>query len=112
MDELITVYARNVRNKRQELDMSQEEFGSLVGISTQTVSAIENCKHFPSYKKLVKISEVLKVHPARLLIGDSEILTVEDTDLKYILVETFKNLTPKQRDLALKFTRFIAEEDV
>jgi len=110
MSELKHDFGANVRARRLQLgNMSQDILAEKSNISAQTISSIENGKHYPSYNVLVRIAKALKTHPAKLMVGDSDIWTIEDKELQYVLVEAFKNLTPKQREVALKLVGSLAE---
>ncbi len=112
MFDFIKDFAANVKKQRINLGMNQENLADASFVSVQTISSIENAKHFPSYKKLVNISKALQLHPAQLLISNSEFWNIEDKELQYVLVEAFKNLTPKQREIALKLVQTVSELDV
>ena len=112
MFDFIKDFAANVKKQRINLGMNQENLADASFVSVQTISSIENAKHFPSYKKLVNISKSLQLHPAQLLISNSEFWNIEDKELQYVLVEAFKNLTPKQREIALKLVQTVSELDV
>ena len=112
MYDFIKDFAVNVKQQRIKFGMNQENLANASFVSVQTISSIENAKHFPSYKILVNISKALKLHPAQLLIGHSEFWNIEDKELQYVLVEAFKNLTPKQREIALKLVQTVSELDV
>jgi putative transcriptional regulator len=49
-----------VREKREEMDLTQQELGDLVGVSRQTVYYIEKGDYNPSLILAFKISDVLK----------------------------------------------------
>ena len=107
--EVINDFATNVKKQRKKLAMSQEELANKADVSRQTISSIENAKHFPTYNSL---SNALQVHPAQLLIGNCEFWNTEDKELQFVLVQAFKDLTPKQREIALHLVRSISEIDI
>ncbi|TXT64382.1 MAG: hypothetical protein BAJALOKI3v1_220046 [Promethearchaeota archaeon] len=49
-----------VREKREEMDLTQQELGDLVGVSRQTIYYIEKGDYNPSLILAFKISDVLK----------------------------------------------------
>lgn len=112
MSEFLQDFANNLKKRRMELNLKQAQLAEKAGVTVQTISSIENAKHFPAYKKLIRISAALQVHPAQLIIGDSECWNIEDKELQYILVEQFKHLSPKQRAIALKLVQSISELDI
>lgn len=46
-----------LKKLRKQLDLSQEEFGEIVGVQKSHISLIENGKSFPSRKMMEKVSE-------------------------------------------------------
>lgn len=50
----------NIRVNRATNKISQEELAKMVGVSRQTINAIENNKYFPSLELGLKLSKVLK----------------------------------------------------
>jgi transcriptional regulator with XRE-family HTH domain len=60
-----------VRMQRARLDLSQTELGRKVGVSTNTISAIEADKHEPRVSHLKALAKVLGVKVSYLL-GEDE----------------------------------------
>lgn len=58
-----------IRKKREELKISQEELASLVGLSTQHISNVENAKTRIGLEKLVGIANVFGCSVDELLCG-------------------------------------------
>lgn len=112
MLEVINDFATNVKKQRKKLAMSQEELANKADVSIQTISSIENARHFPTYNKLIRLSNALQVHPAQLLIENCEFRNTEDKELHFVLVQAFKDLTPKQREIALHLVRSISEINI
>jgi putative transcriptional regulator len=50
----------NIREKRQELALTQQDLARLVGVSRQTINAIETGKFDPSLSLAFKLSTVFK----------------------------------------------------
>ena len=50
-----------IRGLRKAMNMSQEEFGRLVGVSRQTINSLENGKYDPSLPLAFKLAEVFDV---------------------------------------------------
>ena len=49
-----------IRYLRQELGMSQKEVGEIVGVTRQTINALENSRYNPSLLVAYRITKVLK----------------------------------------------------
>lgn len=54
---------KTVRELRNTLGLSQEEFGAKLGVSQEAIAKLEKNLHKPSYKTLHKIIEVFRVNP-------------------------------------------------
>lgn len=50
----------SIRERRQELALTQQELARLVGVSRQTINAIETGKFDPSLSLAFKLSSVFK----------------------------------------------------
>ena len=59
MRDLKTQFGLRVRQIRDELDKTQEEFAELLGISVDFLSLIERGRNAPSFKKLERMSRGL-----------------------------------------------------
>lgn len=66
MDMRVLVGA-NVRRRRVELDMTQEELAVAAGLSQQYISGLERGQRNPTVVTLWELSRPLKVLPADLL---------------------------------------------
>lgn len=58
----------NVRNERKKINMTQENLAILIGVSRQTINAIETEKYNPSVLLALKLSKILKVSVDELFI--------------------------------------------
>lgn len=58
----------NVRHERKKINMTQEHLAVLIGVSRQTINAIETEKYNPSVLLALKLSDVLKVSVNELFI--------------------------------------------
>ncbi len=54
------VINNRVRECRKELNLTQENLAELLGISRQTINAIENKKYNPSLELALKMGKVFK----------------------------------------------------
>lgn len=62
----------NIRVNRATNKISQEELAKMVGVSRQTINAIENNKYFPSLELGLELSKVLKCSVNELFSLDEE----------------------------------------
>lgn len=66
-------FAENIRAIRRRMELSQEEFGRLIGCSQDTISGYENgTGGVPRTDNLIAICEILGVSPNDLLGWDQE----------------------------------------
>ena len=63
-----------IKKRRNELSLSQEELAEKVYVSRQTISNWENDKSYPDVNSLVLLSEVFNVSIDNLIKGDIEII--------------------------------------
>jgi putative transcriptional regulator len=62
----------NIRVNRATNKISQDDLAKLVGVSRQTINAIENNKYYPSLELGLKLSEILKCSVNELFSLDEE----------------------------------------
>ena len=70
MRDLKAQFGLRVRQIRDELDKTQEEFAELLGISVDFLSLIERGRNAPSFKKLERMSRGLRKPVAYLFTFD------------------------------------------
>lgn len=61
----------SIRERRQELSLTQQELAGLVGVSRQTINAIETGKFDPSLSLAFRLSTVFK-EPVEILFQPTE----------------------------------------
>jgi DNA-binding XRE family transcriptional regulator len=61
--------AERLTAQRLRVAMTQMELATLAGVDRKTINRIENEHFSPSIETLLRLATVLKVTPARLLIG-------------------------------------------
>ena len=61
--------AERLTAQRLKVAMTQLELATLAGVDRKTINRIENEHFSPSIETLLRLATVLKVTPARLLIG-------------------------------------------
>lgn len=65
--DLVTIFAENVRTKRVEKQLTQEELGEKAGISTSYVSMLERGQRSPPLETVEGVAKALGVKPVSLL---------------------------------------------
>ena len=87
---------QRVRKRRSALQITQQELASILGITSQHVSAIEKDKWSPSLTLLPKLGEALGVSVDYLLSGKEGVIT--DT---VPAIKADKMLDPKRKKLLI-----------
>ncbi|MBQ7173725.1 MAG: helix-turn-helix transcriptional regulator [Clostridia bacterium] len=71
-----------IRDKREDLDLSQREMAKLIPMNQSNYSKIERNLQEPSLEQLRRICEILNLDPRYLLdLGNAEFLSPADTKL-------------------------------
>ena len=66
-EEIRKLFGLKLREYRKSKNLTQEQLAELVDMDTQHYCKIENGLHFPSFKNLLKLSDVLEVKIDTLL---------------------------------------------
>ena len=81
-------FGKTLKERRSQLDLTQQEVAKKLYISRQTISNWENGKSYPDLDMLIKISDVYHVSIDSLLKGDQELKKSLDTQkLESILLQ-------------------------
>lgn len=102
-----------IKDRRNELGLSQNEVYELTGISTGNLTGIENGKSAPSAKATIKLSEALHCSTDWILKGDSLILEKKELEEEIQQYECSKEIIGeriKSRRTELKYTQKYVEE--
>lgn len=96
-------FGNKVKKLRKTKKLSQEEFASLVGLSPNHISKIENNKLIPYANAIKKISEVLNVSTDYLLFDDvpknTDLTRFNDSELIDVMFKV-DELSEKDREAA------------
>jgi len=65
--ELCAIFRENLRARRRELGLTQEELASLMKVDQAYVSDLERGKRKPNLKRLAPIAEALDTTPSALI---------------------------------------------
>lgn len=76
----ISIFANNVRTRRKNLKMTQEELAEKSGLHRTYIGGIEQMSRNPSLKSMEKIADALNIDLS--ILTDSKLA---DTNSKYIL---------------------------
>jgi len=67
--------AKRINDRRQILELTQQELGDAIRVTRQHISAIEQGKAFPSLPALAKLAEELGVTIDYLVTGKESVIT-------------------------------------
>ncbi|MFS1013907.1 MULTISPECIES: helix-turn-helix domain-containing protein [Enterococcus] len=70
--DLVEIFAINVKNKRRELNISQEELADICGLHRTYISLIERKKRNITIKNIEIIAKGLNTKPYQLLMKENE----------------------------------------
>lgn len=96
-----------IRCRREELNMTQEELGRIVGISTHSVGRIEAAQTITGIATFYKICDALSVFPLSIFPARFRKLspTGRETELRYI----FHQLSQQNQEFVFKQTTDLVE---
>ena len=66
MVRLKSILAKNIKNRRKTLDLTQEALAERVGTVSTYIAAIESERRTPSFKMIERIAEALKIEAPEL----------------------------------------------
>jgi transcriptional regulator with XRE-family HTH domain len=96
------ILARNLKEHRKTLSLSQEKLAEMAGLSWQTVNSIECHRTWVSDKTLENLAEALKIETFQLL------LPVKSTNMEHISSdEAIKKLVKTKRSYDDSFNEII-----
>ena len=72
-----------IRNKREDMDLSQRDMANLIPMNQSNYSKIERDVQEPSLEQLRRICQILKLDP-RYLLGLGEFESFSDYDMKLL----------------------------
>lgn len=100
------IIGERIKNKRKELNFTQENLASSLDISTFYLSKIENGKCSPTLETLALIASHLDMDLAELITGTS---TLEEDYYNNQFSDIISKATDKQLDLILKLAKTVIE---
>ena len=103
MNEFTWQFGERFRQIRKLVNLSQQEFGELLGVSRQTINAYERNRQRPTLDMMEKVCRLQDISPHWLLTGRGNLkaemtfLATEETGPAYAVAE--EQLYPEQRAL-------------
>ncbi len=62
----------NLRELREQKQLTQDELGSLIGVTGRTIMNIENAATFPKPSTIFGLSNIFGITPAELFLSDAQ----------------------------------------
>ena len=95
------MFHKNLRNMREDCDMTQKQMAELLGIPVTTYRNYENTYREPSFEILAKICEILKI-------SSDELLGIRNDDAKYVnMFAKIKRLNESKLQTLNMFINFL-----
>lgn len=86
----------NIRLKRKQAGLSQEELGTQIGVDHRTISSYEKNRTQPSIQIIERLAEVFRCTKSEML-GDVAIVSASEREM----LRKFRELDPTQQDMIL-----------
>ena len=101
----------NIRQFREERNLTQEQVGDKLGISFQAVSSWERDEYKPDVDKLIKLAEIFDVSVSALVEEKKRVFTTKDAIYNWEHMKTYVKATAKNLGLTntLKAVTFATE---
>jgi len=96
---MVETQGLRIRKIRLQLNLSQEEFGRIFGITKQYVYSLEKDKMFLNNEKLVKLLVDYNVNINYLLVGVGEMFLTDDISVDNSVSSVEKNIVVSQEEL-------------
>ena len=106
-------FGDNLRNRRKELGLTQEEIGKRIGCGKSTVNRYENGEINVPYDRILAAAKALETTPAYLM-GWADDDPVDSESLKddeRILLKSYRSMTENDRDMMRDLARRLTHVD-
>jgi transcriptional regulator with XRE-family HTH domain len=108
--EIRTILARNLKEQRKKLGLSQEKFAEISGLSIQTINDIEGGRKWVSDKTLTKLSKTLDMECYHLLMPKLAVRRKKEMNSTQQLWDLMKNLKKSvDSQIVTHFTEYLKE---
>lgn len=100
------IIGKRMKKERVKKGLTQEDMADKLSVSVAFYSRIETGRSHVNLKRIVEISEILKVDPSCFLTGINEI---EEIYLNKEFSEVLKKCTPKQQKFIYNVAKLVSE---
>lgn len=84
---LLTIFAKNVKERRKALSFTQAELASLVGVTPSFITEIETGRRSPSFSTIEAMAKALEISAWRLFCKAEEMSQNSNEDAKKALLK-------------------------
>lgn len=106
MDKQYIEMGKRIKIRRKELNIKQNEFAELLGISNNHMSSIETGRQKPSMDTFIGICEELRVTPDYLLLGN-----MHTGNIPQDISDKLRLCSSSDIELAKKFIELLVERN-
>ena len=92
MDELLARFGVAVRQKREELDLTQEELGEKLGLSYRTIMKIENAQSNSKFETVAMLAQGLSISLDAIVLPSSVI----PNQVSQYVFQFFADVSPQE----------------
>ncbi len=86
------IYAKNIKNLREENRLTQAQLAEKVKLAEKYLSAIERGANWGSFSTLISLANALGVEPYELLLPQSKAITYDIRRTKHLMTRFRTNL--------------------
>jgi transcriptional regulator with XRE-family HTH domain len=107
------IWATRIRQRREELGMTQDELSKKVGYGSRTtIAKIESGDRDLTQSKIMAFAKALDVAPGYILGWDKDADPTSDTpEGLQARLRLFQALSPERQQQVLEYMRFLAAQD-
>lgn len=107
-------FGDNLRNRRKELGLTQEEIGRKIGCGKSTINRYENGEINVPYDRILAAAKALETTPAHLMGWEKEEGYIDVESLKddeRILLKSYRSMTENDREMMRDLARRLKNGD-
>lgn len=100
---------KRIKQRREQLGLTQEQFAEKLGVATNYISTIERGASFPRYEKLVAIINALETSADAIF---CDVVTHSLEYKSYMLLDKMRDLPPEEQNRILETLDFLVQQSI
>ena len=100
---------KRIKQRREQLGLTQEQFAEKLGVATNYISTIERGASFPRYEKLVAIINALETSADAIF---RDVVTHSLEYKSYMLLDKMRDLPPEEQNRILETLDFLVQQSI